>query len=57
MKKINLSTILFFMGCSLVMAQEFDITLVSTESGTKTHQARNSITFGLNYSTRRAVVQ
>lgn len=38
------------MGCSLLTAQEFDIVLTSPESGTKTHQARNSITFGPNYS-------
>jgi RHS repeat-associated protein len=50
MKKIYLSTILFLMGCSLLSAQEFDIVLTSAESGTKTHQARNSITFGPNYS-------
>src|SRR5690606_29997737 len=45
MKKIYLSTILFLMGCFLLSAQEFDIVLASPESGTKTHQARNSITF------------
>ncbi|WP_159521669.1 FG-GAP-like repeat-containing protein [Sunxiuqinia indica] len=31
-------------------SQEFDIILGSPESGTKTHQARNSITFDNNYS-------
>ena len=50
MKKIYTTIILLWMGCFLVTAQEFDITLASAEYGNKTHQARNSITFGPNYS-------
>ncbi|MBW6535837.1 MAG: hypothetical protein K0B11_12590 [Mariniphaga sp.] len=50
MKKIYTTIILVWMGCSFISAQEFDIMLASAESGTKTHQARNSITFGLNYT-------
>jgi RHS repeat-associated protein len=38
------------MGIGTAYAQEFDITLTSSESSTKIHQARNSITFGPNYS-------
>lgn len=37
-------------GSSTGFCQDFDITLNTAESGTKTHQARNSITFGPNYS-------
>ena len=50
MKKIYTTIILVWMGCSLLTGQEFDIVLASPESGTKTHQARNSITFGPDYS-------
>ncbi|MCF6356968.1 MAG: FG-GAP-like repeat-containing protein [Draconibacterium sp.] len=37
-------------GSSTGFCQDFDITLNTAESGTKIHQARNSITFGPNYS-------
>ncbi len=33
-----------------VLSQEFDMVITSTDVGTKTYQARNSITFGNNYS-------
>ena len=50
MKRI-LYTFLMGMLCVLSsMAQPFNITLSSAESGTKTHQARNSITFAAGYS-------
>ncbi|MCE4564663.1 VCBS repeat-containing protein [Maribellus sp. CM-23] len=50
MRQIYVLFIMFLMGIGTGYAQEFDITLTSAESGTKTHQARNSITFGPNYS-------
>ncbi|MDX8339759.1 FG-GAP-like repeat-containing protein [Draconibacterium sp. IB214405] len=50
MKQIHVLFIILMMGISTGYAQEFDITLTSSESGTQTHQARNSITFGPNYS-------
>jgi RHS repeat-associated protein len=37
-------------GSFTVLAQDFDITLHTAETGTQTHQARNSITFGPEYS-------
>jgi hypothetical protein len=50
MKILYQSAILFLMTCSIAKSQEIDILLNTTESGTKLHQARNSITFGANYS-------
>jgi len=35
---------------AICFSQDFDITLSAPESGTKLHQARNSITFAPNYS-------
>lgn len=37
-------------GVGPVLSQEFDLVVTSTDTGTKTYQARNSITFGNNYS-------
>ncbi|MCD6354669.1 MAG: VCBS repeat-containing protein, partial [Prolixibacteraceae bacterium] len=50
MKRLYVLFIIFMVGSSTGFCQDFDITLNTAESGTKTHQARNSITFGPNYS-------
>ena len=50
MKQIHVLFIILLMGIGTGYAQEFDITLTAAESSTKIHQARNSITFGPNYS-------
>lgn len=50
MKQIHVLFIILLMGIGTAYAQGFDITLTSAESSTKIHQARNSITFGPNYS-------
>jgi len=38
------------LSVSPVLCQEFDLVITSTDIGTKTYQARNSIIFGNNYS-------
>ncbi len=50
MRRIHVLFITLLMGVGTGYGQEFDIILTSSESGTKIHQARNSITFGPNYS-------
>ena len=45
-----LYTILIMLVVGPVLSQEFDLVVTSTDTGTKTYQARNSITFGNNYS-------
>ena len=50
MKYIYGLFIIIMMGKLTCSAQEFDIELTGSESGNKTHEARNSITFGPNYS-------
>jgi len=53
MKPIYITALFSILGWFTVIAQEFDIVLSSGETGTKTHQARNSITMGLNILTRQ----
>ena len=50
MKKIYLLFIIILICNFGGFSQDFDITITSVESGTKIHQARNSITFGPNYT-------
>nr|WP_319998176.1 FG-GAP-like repeat-containing protein [uncultured Draconibacterium sp.] len=48
--KLLYTILIMFVGIGSVLSQEFDLTITSTDAGTKTYQARNSITFGNNYS-------
>ena len=50
MKPIYITALFSILGWFTVIAQEFDIVLSSGETGTKTHQARNSITMGPEYT-------
>lgn len=50
MKQTYILLIILMMGIRTVFAQDFDITLTGAESGTQTHEARNSITFDSDYS-------
>ncbi len=50
MKNLSLLFIIVLVGSLNSFGQEFDIILTSAESGPQTHQARNSITFGPEYS-------
>ncbi len=48
--KILYTILIMLVGVGPVLSQEFDLVITSTDTGTKTYQARNSITFGNNYS-------
>jgi|WetSurSiteA1Bulk_404760.scaffolds.fasta_scaffold00972_2 RHS repeat-associated protein len=49
MKQFYYLLLLFAFCAEALNSQEFDVTYVSSESGTKTHLARNSITLGPGY--------
>lgn len=48
--KILYTILIMLVGVGPLLSQEFDLVITSTDTGTKTYQARNSITFGNNYS-------